>query len=183
MAKLFIVLFVLAIITYARAVSVDVNSLKIRDGGDPITAIVYNETAFCSFLPRTPGQDIGTSESDAVVFCSAHFVQFPNVNIFPDGFIHTMYYASGDGYVQITGLINGNVYTSPQDGGGQYDTKAPVGASCYGYDSFVNLVEPNIEGSDYGHFCIRCCDKTASDKCDVSKSTLGCVNIVQGTYE
>ncbi|CAG8566226.1 1466_t:CDS:1, partial [Dentiscutata heterogama] len=154
MTKLFIILFVLAIVTNVHAVAVGVNNLQTRDGGDPITAVVLNETVFCSFLPRPPGQDIGISESDAVVFCSAHFVQFPNVNIFPDGFIQTMYYESGNGYVQITGLINGAVYTNPKDEGGQYDTKAPVGASCYGYDSFVNLVEPQITGKEFGHFCI-----------------------------
>jgi pyruvate-formate lyase len=38
------------------------------------------------------------------------------------------------------------------DDGGQYDIKAPKGASCAGWDYFVNLIEPS--GKDY---CIRCC--------------------------
>ncbi|RIB23125.1 hypothetical protein C2G38_2139891 [Gigaspora rosea] len=149
----------------------------IRDEGDPITVTVENETVFCSFLPRVSGQTIGSSASNAVAYCTQNTTNAPNARIFPDGFILTKHFASGDGYVQITGLINGSIYVDPNDGGGQYDTKAPVGAKCTGYDSFVNLVEP-----DAGHFCIRCCKDAASDKCPTGRSEAGCESIIPGTY-
>ncbi|KAF0452382.1 88 kda immunoreactive mannoprotein mp88 [Gigaspora margarita] len=158
--KLSLLIFILAVITSIHAIAVNVNKLDIRDEGDPITVTVEDETTFCSFLPRESGQTIGSSASNAVAYCSENTTNAPNARIFPDGFILTKHFASGDGYVQITGLIDGSIYVDPNDGGGQYDIKAPDGAQCTGYDTFVNLVEPDV-----GHFCIRCCKDSASDKC------------------
>ncbi|KAF0420590.1 88 kda immunoreactive mannoprotein mp88 [Gigaspora margarita] len=192
MAKLSILLFILAVITYVHAVAVNLKkqkthktpknqkSLDLNDPNNPITVTVQSEDMFCLFLPRNQGQDIGSSEVDAIAFCNNFSPNAPNARIFPDGLIKTMCLGSGPGYVQMTGLIDGNVYLNATDGGGQYDINAPSGAVCHGYDSFVNLIEPNN-----GRFCIRCCDSsaTSSKMCDTSRSTDGCVNIIQGKYE
>ncbi|KAF0489337.1 88 kda immunoreactive mannoprotein mp88 [Gigaspora margarita] len=167
----------LTFITSIHAIAVNVNTLNIRDEGDPITVTVESETVFCSFLPRVSGQNIGSSESNAVSYCTQNTTNAPNARTFPDGFIQTKHFANGTGYVQITGLINRSTYVVPNDGGGQYDINAPVGAKCTGYDLFVNLVEPDI-----GRFCIRCCKDAASDKCPTGRSEAGCESIIPGTY-
>ncbi|RIB27392.1 hypothetical protein C2G38_1953421 [Gigaspora rosea] len=143
-----------------------------------MTVTIQSEDMFCFFLPRNQGQDIGSSEVDAIAFCINYSPNALNAKIFPDGLVKTMYYDSGPGYVQMTGTIDGTVYLNSSDGGGQYDINAPSGASCHGYDSFVNLVEPNI-----GRFCIRCCDSSAANMCDTSRSTDGCEKIIGGRYD
>lgn len=55
---------------------------------------------------------------------------------------------------------------NPCDTGGQYDIKAPVGATCAGFNHFVNVIEPEI-----GVYGMRCCTEKAD--CDVSHSTYG----------
>ncbi|CAG8657268.1 10528_t:CDS:1, partial [Racocetra persica] len=171
MNKLSILVFIITVITYVHAVAVDVNKLYTRDSGDPIIATVESEKVFCSFLPRGPGIEIGASESDAIAFCSVPTVNAPNAAVFPKDLIRTMYFAQRDDYVQITGTINSNVYVVSTDPGGQYDPFAPQGASCHGYDTFVNLVEPNVDGSGIGHFCIRCCNgPDAKDNCPRGRS-------------
>ncbi|KAF9096094.1 hypothetical protein BGX29_008742 [Mortierella sp. GBA35] len=80
------------------------------------------------------------------------------------------------GWVQITGRIDRSKYgLSPKDGGGQYDMRAPVGASFTGYNAFVQLTEPDSE-----IYCIRAC-MTKAD-CPVNKSTHGCVKVLGGDY-
>ena len=64
---------------------------------------------------------------------------------------------------------------SANDGGGQYDMRAPVGATCAGYASFVQLTEPDAQ-----IYCIRCC-KNKSD-CPVNRSTYGCREVLGGDY-
>ncbi|KAG0247546.1 hypothetical protein BGZ95_008612, partial [Linnemannia exigua] len=80
------------------------------------------------------------------------------------------------GWVQITGRIDRSKYgLSPKDGGGQYDMRAPVGATYSGFNAFVQLTEP-----DSGIYCIRAC-MTKAD-CPVNKSTHGCVRVLGGDY-
>ncbi|KAG0063944.1 hypothetical protein BGZ89_009494 [Linnemannia elongata] len=80
------------------------------------------------------------------------------------------------GYVQITGRIDRSKYgLSKDDGGGQYDLRAPVGSKMTGYNAFVQLTEPDAE-----IFCIRAC-KNKSD-CPVNKSTYGCEKVLGGDY-
>ncbi|KAG0060477.1 hypothetical protein BGZ90_004015, partial [Linnemannia elongata] len=76
----------------------------------------------------------------------------------------------------ITGRINRSKYSlSPKDGGGQYDMRAPVGASFTGYNAFVQLTEPDAE-----IYCIRAC--TTKADCPVNKSTHGCERVLGGDY-
>jgi len=168
MVKLSVVFFILAVVTSAYAAV-----LLIRA---PKKVALVSKTDFCSFLPKRPGQNIGESEVDAIPFCTKPNSKAPGAKIFPSGFIKTAHFATGDGFIQVTGTIDRTKYKlSKKDGGGQYDTKAPSGASCVGFKNFVNLIEPDIN-----RFCIRCCNDTK--KCVTSKSTEGCASIVPGNY-
>jgi len=141
--------------------------------------VTLDEYTLCTFLPRTVGGNIGASESDAIAFCSQDNPKSPGANMIPPGFIQTWHYATGEGYVQFTGTIDPSAYgLSKTDGGGQYDNQgggSPPGASCGGYEKFVNLIEPDI-----GYFCIRCCSDASL--CETGHSTDGCQSIVPGNY-
>ncbi|KAG0329939.1 hypothetical protein BG004_002217 [Podila humilis] len=137
---------------------------------------VTSTDQYCLMLPSKPGQTISDSESSAVSFCNKPVSNAPNARSFPTGFIKSVHFVqnTSKGYVQITGRFDRSKYSLPaSDGGGQYDTKAPVGASCEGYSSFVELVEPDEE-----IYCLRCC-KNKTD-CPVNKSTYGCKAILGG---
>ncbi|CAG8748986.1 10679_t:CDS:1 [Acaulospora colombiana] len=146
---------------------------KIKD----IIATLENDSVFCSFLPPNYGGDISDSEGDAVAFCNKHSSNAPNAKIFPDGFIKSYHFATGDGYIQVTGTIHREAYgLKKSDEGGQYDSVgSPPGATCANYKKFVNLVEPDV-----GLFCIRCCNDTS--KCDTGRSEDGCESIIHGDY-
>ncbi|CAG8470281.1 12470_t:CDS:2, partial [Acaulospora colombiana] len=141
--------------------------------GKNITATLEDGSVFCSFLPPNYGGDISGSENDAIAFCNKPSPNAPGARIFPDGFIKSYHFATGDGYIQVTGTIHRDVYgLKKSDEGGQYDSVgAPPGAICANYDKFVNLVEPDIE-----LFCIRCCTDTS--KCDTGYSENGCESII-----
>ncbi|CAG8588782.1 4956_t:CDS:1 [Paraglomus brasilianum] len=143
----------------------------------PTITAIDNSTVYCLFLPPQPGGDIASHENDAVPFCTQATPNAPNANILPSGFIVTSHYVVGDGFVQVTGRIDGSKYNlSSTDMGGQYDSVgAPPGATCAGSKKFVELVEP----AD-GFFCIRCC--TDSSKCNTGKSTEGCNTVIPGDY-
>lgn len=147
-----------------------------RDARHALTATVSADV-FCSFLPPQPGGNIAGSESDAVVFCNKPSAKAPNANIFPPGFIKSAHFASGPGYLQVTGRINRQAYElSASDQGGQYDSNgAPPGARVTGAKKFVNLVEPAQQD-----FCIRAC--TDPRKCNTGKSSQGCQTIIPGNY-
>ncbi|KAL1921518.1 uncharacterized protein VTP21DRAFT_11234 [Calcarisporiella thermophila] len=139
-------------------------------------ASVVSADNFCFFLPPKFGGDIAKAEDNAIAFCTKDMKNAPGAKLFPKGFIQSAHFASGKGYVQVTGRIDPSKYgLSKLDEGGQYDVRAPVGASCAGYKSFVNLVEP----SD-GLYCIRCCDNKKD--CNVGRSEAGCESIVPGDY-
>ncbi|KAI8389260.1 hypothetical protein BD560DRAFT_381059 [Blakeslea trispora] len=134
---------------------------------------INSDTAFCSFLPPNPGDDVGATENDGKPFCTDSSL---GGGAFPDGFIKTAHYASTDNYVQVTGTMDGSKYTlSSSDGGGQYDNKDIKGVSCNDYKYFVNMLEP-----DTGLFCIRCCQNKSD--CNLGASTYGCERIVPGDY-
>ncbi|CAG8590287.1 14736_t:CDS:1 [Gigaspora margarita] len=173
MAKLSILIFIFAIISSIYAIPVNVNRLNNRANDGSLTVTVESEEVFCSFLPRQQSEEIGASEDDAIPFCTSSTPNAPNQ--FPTGFIKTAHFKQDTNYVQVTGTIDNSLYVIPSDGGGQYDTKAPVGASCTGYKKFVNLVEPNN-----GRFCIRCCNDGAT--CDTGHSEAGCDVIIPGDY-
>ncbi|POG58572.1 hypothetical protein GLOIN_2v1729518 [Rhizophagus irregularis DAOM 181602=DAOM 197198] len=140
MAKLSTLIIILAIVASAHAAAVWLRRVT------PLTVTVESEEVFCSFLPKTLGEEIGDSEDDAIPFCTeANPANAPGAKKFPNGFIKSANFAKGKGFVQITG--------------GQYDTKAPSGAVCKGFKNFVNFVEPDINT-----FCIRCC--TDTKKCN-----------------
>ncbi|UZO23390.1 uncharacterized protein OCT59_015730 [Rhizophagus irregularis] len=153
MAKLSTLIIILAIVASAHAAAVWLRRVT------PRTVTVESEEVFCSFLPKTHGEEIGDSEDDAIPFCTeANPANAPGAKKFPNGFIKSANFAKGKG-----------------DGGGQYDTKAPSGAVCKGFKNFVNLVEPDINT-----FCIRCC--TDTKKCKTGESTKGCAVVVPGDY-
>ncbi|GJJ70780.1 hypothetical protein EMPS_03130 [Entomortierella parvispora] len=129
--------------------------------------------SYCFFLPPMVGGDIAANEDAAIAFCNKANPKAPGAKVFPDGFVLTAHWATGDGWVQITGQIEPSKYSlNPCDAGGQYDIRAPVGATCAGYGYFVNVIEP-IDGV-YG---MRCCQNKAD--CVVSKSTYG-VRVIFG---
>ncbi|KAG0242647.1 hypothetical protein BGW41_003750 [Actinomortierella wolfii] len=130
-------------------------------------ASVDSASSYCFFLPPMVGGDIAENEDRAIAFCNAPNAKAPGAKIFPEGFVTSVHYATGPDWVQVSGQIDPTKYSlNPCDQGGQYDIKAPVGASCAGYAHFVNVIEP-IDGI-YG---MRCCQQKAD--CDVSHSTYG----------
>ncbi|KAF9314320.1 hypothetical protein BG003_004326 [Podila horticola] len=153
---------------------------KIRDPIPGYIAAIASPEAFCFLLPPDPkSETVAVAEDHAIAFCTQ-----PNVpgatgaKVFPDNFIVSAHYKKNitAGWVQITGLLNPEVYgMSMTDDGGQYDVKAPDGASCAGYNSFVNLIEPSSS-----QYCIRCCMNSLD--CNVKISERGCRRIVEGYY-
>ncbi|KAK3845182.1 MAG: hypothetical protein J3R72DRAFT_437071 [Linnemannia gamsii] len=143
------------------------------------TAVILSETDFCIFLPPKYGGNIAKSEDSAVAYCTKpNLPGAPNAQVLPDGFIVSSHYTvnTQKNYVQITGRINSSKYDlSSGDGGGQYDLRAPVGSKMNGYNSYVQLTEPDIQV-----FCIRACMNKAD--CPVNKSTHGCDKVLGGDY-
>lgn len=159
-------------------------ALPLTRRGD-ISISLESETAFCSFLPPHPGNDVGGTEENGKPFCSS-----PGLGgeTFPTGFIQSAHFVQKDEYVQVTGRMDPDAYQlSHSDGGGQYDnskshctyskythsfTHIPHlafclgdidGVTCNGYRYWVNMLEP-----DNGQYCIRCC-KSQSD-CNLGQS-------------
>jgi hypothetical protein len=134
---------------------------------------VQSGTAFCSFMPPHPGNDVGGTENQGIPMCTSSALGGQQ---FPTGFIKSAHYASTSTYSQVTGRIDRIKYMlKASDGGGQYDNKDIHGVTCNGYKYFVNLIEPDAQV-----FCIRCC-KTQAD-CHLGISTHGCEAIVPGNY-
>ncbi|CAO3563679.1 unnamed protein product [Mortierella alpina] len=122
---------------------------------------------YCFFLPPMVGGDIAANEDRAIAFCNKPNSRAPGAKIFPPGFVLSAHWASGKDWIQISGQIDPVQYQlNPCDTGGQYDIKAPVGATCAGYAHFVNVIEPEI-----GAYGMKCCQQKAD--CDVSHSTYG----------
>ncbi|KAG0292504.1 hypothetical protein BGZ98_002555 [Dissophora globulifera] len=137
---------------------------------------IESATDWCMMMPPEAGGDIAANEDRAIAFCTTSNPDAPDAKIFPEGFIQSAHFASGDGYVQITGMIDRTRYSlSSDDEGGQYDLKAPVGSACANYKSYVNLIEPHSNT-----YCIRCCEN--KEDCNTGKSTFGCADIVPGDY-
>ncbi|CAO3693933.1 unnamed protein product [Rhizopus stolonifer] len=139
---------------------------------------IVDESSFCTFLPPKDETDrnISDSETEANAFCIGSTPLALGAEKLSPGFILSAHYVKTDNYVQITGLMNPALENLiGTDEGGQYDIKAPNGASCAGWDYFVNLVEP--AGNDY---CIRCCNNNSD--CNRGISEQGCERIVPGDY-
>ncbi|KAF9902107.1 hypothetical protein EC991_005276 [Linnemannia zychae] len=154
-------------------------SPKPKPGKVGQTGAIVDQNDFCIFLPPTYGGDIAANEDRAIAFCTkANMPNAPGAKVLPKGFIKSAHFTrnTAAGWVQITGRINRSKYgLSPKDGGGQYDMRAPVGATFSGYNAFVQLTEPDSE-----IYCIRAC-MTKAD-CPVNKSTHGCVRVLGGDY-
>ncbi|KAF9135872.1 hypothetical protein BGW39_010687 [Mortierella sp. 14UC] len=132
---------------------------------------------YCFFLPPMIGGDIAANEDRAIAFCNKPNPRAPGAKIFPPGFVLSSHWATGPGWVQITGQIDPAAYNlNPCDTGGQYDIKAPVGATCVGFNHFVNVIEPEI-----GVYGMRCCQEKAD--CDVSHSTYGVKRIYGAQWD
>ncbi|KAG0045909.1 hypothetical protein BGZ83_008883 [Gryganskiella cystojenkinii] len=137
---------------------------------------ITSASNWCMMMPPKAGGDISSNEDKAIAFCTKDDAKAPGAKIFPKGFIKSAHFASGDGYVQITGQMDRDKYKlSAHDDGGQYDLRAPVGSACAGYNYYVNLIEP-----DSNIYCIRCC--TEKSKCNTGKSTYGCKYVIPGDY-
>ncbi|KAF9934774.1 hypothetical protein FBU30_000068 [Linnemannia zychae] len=154
-------------------------SPKSKPGKYGQTGTIVDQNDYCIFLPPTYGGDIAANEDRAIAFCTkANMAGAPGAKVIPEGFIESAHFSRNTtaGWVQITGRIDRSKYgLSPKDGGGQYDMRAPVGASFTGYNAFVQLTEPDSE-----IFCIRACATKAD--CPVNKSTHGCVRVLGGDY-
>ncbi|KAF9911426.1 hypothetical protein EC991_003682 [Linnemannia zychae] len=137
---------------------------------------ITSASNWCMMMPPQAGGDIAANEDRAIAFCTSPSSSAPGAKIFPEGFIQSANFASGAGYVQITGKIDSTKYSlSSEDQGGQYDIRAPVGSACAGYNHYVNLIEPHSNT-----MCIRCC-KEKKD-CNTGKSTYGCAYVIPGDY-
>lgn len=78
-------------------------------------------TAFCSFLPPHPGDDVGGTEENGIPFCSTSSLSSSG-KVFPSGFIKSAHFVQQANYVQVTGRMDRSKYQlSSSDGGGQYD--------------------------------------------------------------
>ncbi|KAI8876016.1 hypothetical protein K501DRAFT_144648, partial [Backusella circina FSU 941] len=129
---------------------------------------VSNSTAFCSFLPSQPGQEVAANEKTGVPFCTEEGL---GGQIFPDGFIQRVNFTTTDTFVQVRANINASAYElQPNDGGGQYDYH-DVSGQCVGYPYFVNLVEPDTQD-----LCIRCCQQ--KEDCNINVSGYGCNRVI-----
>ncbi|KAI8078868.1 uncharacterized protein BX664DRAFT_342920 [Halteromyces radiatus] len=134
-----------------------------------------SNSAFCSFLPPHPGDDVGGTEDNGIPFCSNSSLSNTG-KVFPSGFIQSAHYVKKSNYVQVTGRMNRDAYKlKSSDGGGQYDNRDINGVVCNGYKYFVNMLEPDVN-----QYCIRCC-KSQSD-CNLGLSTYGCERVVPGDY-
>ncbi len=143
--------------------------------GSMRTLAVNSASKFCSFLPPKPGQDIASSEESAIAFCTDPTLA-PGAKKFPAGFIVSAHFVRTSTYVQVTGRIDRTKYKlKASDGGGQYDPRAPVGASVIGWALFVNIVEP-----DSNLFCIRAGNNPLDIKLNMSAQ--GCEVVVPGNY-
>lgn len=121
---------------------------------------------------------IADNEDRAVAFCTENISTAPGAKLLPSGFIQSANWKinTDRNWVQVTGRIDRTKYgLDKNDGGGQYDMRAPVGATCAGYSAFVQITEP-----DENIYCIRCC-KNKGD-CPVNKSTDGCIDVLGGDY-
>nr|CAG8497443.1 9370_t:CDS:1 [Entrophospora candida] len=127
----------------------------------------------CMMLPPKKGQIIGDHEDDAIAFCEDKN-NTVGAKQFPAGFIKSKHFVEDVDFIQYTGRINRTKYRlRKSDGGGQFDTRAPIGAKCLGFKNFVNLIEP-----DTNRYCIRCCNDTK--KCNTGKSQFGCEVVMGG---
>ncbi|KAF8967574.1 hypothetical protein BGZ46_000139 [Entomortierella lignicola] len=142
------------------------------------TGALISETEYCIFLPPVRGGNIADNEDRAVAFCNVQIPSAPNAGILPDGLIQSVHFVenTAQGWVQITGRLNPSAYgLKKSDEGGQYDMRAPVGASFAGYKAFVQITEP-----DSGIYCLRACKNKSN--CPVNKSEDGCVSVIGGDY-
>ncbi|KAF9189920.1 hypothetical protein BGZ51_009132 [Haplosporangium sp. Z 767] len=142
------------------------------------TGAIISESEFCLFLPPEYGGGIAENEDRAVAFCTNPISTAPKAGTLPKGFVQSAHLTRNTqkGWVQITGRIDRTKYgLNKNDGGGQYDIKAPRGAKCAGYDHFVELVEPDIQT-----YCIRCCKEKVD--CPTHRSTYGCKKVLGGDY-
>ena len=132
----------------------------------------------CLMLPPEESGDIAKSEDCAKAFCQHPNESTPGAKPLPEGFIQSANFLKNEtaGWIQVTGRMDRTSYQlKDTDEGGQYDTRAPLGASCADYSSFVQIMEPanNI-------YCLRCC-KSKHD-CPVNRSTHGCNEVLGGQY-
>ncbi|KAF9122072.1 hypothetical protein BGW39_010051 [Mortierella sp. 14UC] len=142
------------------------------------TGALISINEYCIFLPPKAGGGISESEDSAIAFCNKPIASAPKAKILPAGFIKSIHLTRNTQkqWVQITGRIDRTKYRlSSKDGGGQYDIKAPQGASYAGYKYFVELVEP-----DSNIYCLRVCKNKAD--CPVHRSTYGCKSVLGGDY-
>ncbi|KAF9085429.1 hypothetical protein BGX29_000828 [Mortierella sp. GBA35] len=156
-----------------------VASMAVVSAGVPgQTGALISTDEYCIFLPPKYGGGIAENEDSAIAFCNKPIATAPKAKILPPGLIKSIHLTrnTAAGWVQITGKIDGSKYgLSAKDGGGQYDIKAPVGASYDGYKHFVELIEPDIN-----RYCLRVC-KNKGD-CNTGRSTYGCEKVVPGDY-
>ncbi|KAF8988059.1 hypothetical protein BGZ52_001118 [Haplosporangium bisporale] len=143
-------------------------------------AALISENEYCLFLPPNENDtDIAENEDRAVAFCNVDISTAPNARALPSGFIQSLHFVHNEekDWVQITGRFDRTKYNlKDEDGGGQYDMRAPVGAVCNGYSAFVQITEPDQE-----IYCLRCC-KNKGD-CPVNKSEDGCESVLGGIYD
>lgn len=127
------------------------NAVDAKQGNYGQVASVESADDFCFFLPpQDSNLDISDNEDKAIAICTKKLDDAPGAQLFPKGFIQSAHFQRNTekDWVQVTGKMVPKIYgLNKNDGGGQYDVKAPEGAMCAGYKYFVNMVEPGKSSS------------------------------------
>ncbi|KAG0191814.1 hypothetical protein DFQ28_010928, partial [Apophysomyces sp. BC1034] len=98
--------------------------------GQSTVRVNSQDNSFCLFLPPKNATDrtIADNEKLAVTYCTNPSQAQEQ---FPDGFILSAHFNATQDYVQVTGGMDPTkAHLDPKDEGGQFDTRAPQGASC-----------------------------------------------------
>ncbi|KAF9958923.1 hypothetical protein BGZ72_010604, partial [Mortierella alpina] len=122
------------------------------------------------------GEKVSDAKDRGIAFCTKAKIPGASAQVLPRGFIKSAHFITNKakGYVQVTGRMDSRKYNfRKHDDSGQYDLK--TGGMCAGYNSFVQLLEPqdNI-------YCIRCCKNKADSP--TGKSEDGCRRILGGDF-
>ncbi|KAI9012427.1 hypothetical protein DFJ74DRAFT_610264, partial [Hyaloraphidium curvatum] len=156
---------------------------------------------YCMMFPDDPSKGIGEQEMTSHTMCTSALALYFGRPIIPAGFIISLHFAQGPGYIQLTGLfnlntrINGKILNT-EDGGGQYDSHgvpdekypnslgSPHGSFCAGWQQYVHLWEADRNPRPgVGRICIRCCSgANAAALCNWHLSGNGCLAVIPGDY-
>ncbi|KAJ3334509.1 hypothetical protein HDU93_007820 [Gonapodya sp. JEL0774] len=140
---------------------------------------------FCMILPPAANLIIPDHEYDAVSYCPVGSTITSSAGrTLPAGFVVSAHYVKtpNNEFAQVSGTYDPATFgLFANDTGGQYDSDGigcgglgcPIGATCQGYSSFIQMI-----GS--GTYCLRCCNDATY--CPVDRDREGCGKVMGGNY-